>query len=60
MQLLYEFFHYRILDVSTVKILSKGWNLAEIPPKKSMHRAIDDILESIEELKFYKNNIFKS
>ena len=56
---LYEFLHYRIVDVSTIKELVKRW-LPDLkaPAKKECHRALDDILESIEELKFYKQYIF--
>lgn len=58
-----EYLHYRIIDVSTIKELAKRWypkELSNIPQKKFTHRSIDDILESIEELKYYKENIFKS
>ncbi|XP_058050358.1 oligoribonuclease, mitochondrial isoform X2 [Ahaetulla prasina] len=54
--------HYRIIDVSTVKELCRRWYPEdyEIAPKKSAsHRALDDIRESIKELQFYRNNIFK-
>ena len=56
---LYDFLHYRVIDVSTVKELSKRW-LPELtaPKKKLCHRAMDDILESIAEMKFYKQSIF--
>ena len=57
-----EHLHYRIIDVSTVKELCRRWYPMEYnncPTKKGLHRALDDIEESIEELKFYKNNIFK-
>ncbi|XP_065068685.1 oligoribonuclease, mitochondrial-like [Rhopilema esculentum] len=55
--------HYRIVDVSTVKELCRRWYSEEYqkcPVKKERHRALDDIKESIEELKFYRRNIFKS
>jgi len=54
--------HYRIIDVSTVKELAKRWfpNEKATKPKKELaHRALSDILESIEELKYYKKNVFK-
>ncbi len=54
--------HYRIIDVSTVKELSYRWYPDEIksmPVKKFSHRALDDIKESIEELKFYRQTTFK-
>ncbi|XP_044756086.1 oligoribonuclease, mitochondrial isoform X4 [Coccinella septempunctata] len=57
-----EHLHYRIIDVSTVKELCRRWNLEiyKSQPKKGFsHRASDDIKESIEELKFYKEHFFK-
>ena len=49
-------FHYRNLDVSTVKELARRWRpeLAGGFQKKNTHRALDDIRESIEELRFYR------
>jgi len=55
--------HYRIVDVSSVKELCRRWYpevLAHAPVKSLKHRAMDDIRESIDELKFYRNEIFKS
>jgi len=53
--------HYRIVDTSTVKELCKRWYPLLMPPRKKLnHRALDDIKESIEELKFYKETIFKN
>lgn len=50
---------YRMIDVSGIKeLVSRWYPYLNTPPKKKCHRAMDDILESIEELKFYKNNIF--
>jgi oligoribonuclease len=54
--------HYRLVDVSTIKELSKKWYPEIHNPKEnhdSTHRAKDDIIDSINELKFYKENIFK-
>ncbi|XP_071515617.1 oligoribonuclease, mitochondrial [Panulirus ornatus] len=54
--------HYRIVDVSTIKELCRRWYPEEFvasPTKKLSHRALDDIKESIEELKYYKSTIFK-
>lgn len=54
--------HYRIIDVSTIKELSRRWYPEEYslaPQKKSSHRALEDIQESIKELKFYRENVFK-
>ncbi|RME80747.1 MAG: oligoribonuclease, partial [Zetaproteobacteria bacterium] len=51
--------HYRIIDVSTVKELARRWYGLRPPPKRAAHRARDDILESIEELRFYRRAIFR-
>ncbi|KAM5131900.1 oligoribonuclease, mitochondrial-like [Mantella aurantiaca] len=54
--------HYRIVDVSTIKELCRRWYPVEYeyaPKKASSHRALDDIRESIKELQFYRENIFK-
>lgn len=52
---------YRIIDVSSVKELAKRWYSPELAyfKKKNPHRALDDIKESIEELKNYRSKIFK-
>lgn len=54
------FFHYRLIDVSTVKELAKRWypDLPEFS-KRKVHRALDDIRESVAELKYYREKIFK-
>ncbi len=61
MQKLEAFFHYRHLDVSTIKILAKNWapKIANNFNKESNHRALDDIRGSIEELKYYREHLFK-
>ncbi|KAG1686929.1 Oligoribonuclease, mitochondrial [Nymphon striatum] len=54
--------HYRIIDVSTVKELSRRWypqQYSSVPVKKRTHRALDDILESIAELRYYRGAVFK-
>lgn len=54
--------HYRIIDVSSVKELCRRWypeQIKDLPTKKLCHRALDDIIESIEELKGYRKLIFK-
>ncbi len=54
-----DHFHYRSLDVSTIKELVKRWYPKnQPPPKKGTHRALDDIRESIEELRWYRQNLF--
>ena len=58
-----SYFHYRTIDVSTVKELGRRWYdnfYQKSPNKKNNHRALDDILESVNELKFYKDNMFTS
>jgi oligoribonuclease len=55
--------HYRLIDVSTVKELGRRWFpsvLDRMPSKRNAHRAIDDVRESIEELRFYRRNLFRS
>ncbi len=57
-----DFFHYRNVDVSTIKELCKRWypkEYVEMESKSTKHRALDDIKESIEELILYRKNIFK-
>lgn len=55
------FFHYRNLDVSTVKELAKRWKpeVASSFKKKGVHLALDDIRESIGELQHYREHFFK-
>jgi oligoribonuclease len=55
------YFHYRSIDVSTIKELTKRWKpevLNEFT-KKGVHLALDDIIESIDEMKFYREKVFK-
>ena len=55
-----KFLHYRMVDVSTIKELVKRWYPAkELPEKQSNHLALDDIRESIEELRWYRTTFFK-
>ncbi len=57
-----EFLHYRLVDVSTVKELGRRWypeSYARRPQKNATHRALDDIRESIEELRYYRKAFFK-
>ena len=55
MPILENFLHYRNIDVSTIKELAARWrpDIADGVSKQSRHRALDDIKESIEELKYY-------
>jgi oligoribonuclease len=53
------FFHYRIIDVSSIKELVFRWYPSLPPYEKTMeHRSLSDIRESIEELRYYRRNIF--
>ncbi|NLR75388.1 oligoribonuclease [Leeia aquatica] len=56
-----QFFHYRNLDVSTLKELMKRWKpeLAKGLTKHGKHEALADIYESIEELKYYREHFIK-
>ncbi len=53
-----KFCHYRNLDVSTVKELARRWHPELTFKKQSTHRALDDIKESIAELRFYREHLF--
>ena len=55
------FFHYRNLDVSSLKELAKRWKpeVAAGVVKKGSHLALDDIRDSIEELKYYREHFIK-
>lgn len=55
------FFHYRNVDVSTIKELVRRWQpeLLEKFTKSGSHQALDDIRESIAELQFYRSHVFK-
>ena len=58
---LHAYFHYQSIDVSSIKQVARRWYPGRCtPPEKSeQHRALDDIFESIEELRYYKKHIFK-
>lgn len=56
-----SFLHYRIVDVSSIKELARRWyprTYYNAPEKGGNHRALADIRESIEELRFYREAIF--
>lgn len=58
-----RFLHYRTIDVSTIKEVAKVWYPHDTNlrfKKNNVHRALDDILESIEELKHYRQHFFKT
>ncbi|MBA3539158.1 MAG: oligoribonuclease [Deltaproteobacteria bacterium] len=53
--------HYRMVDVSSIKELARRWYpqvVAKQPAKRDSHRALDDIRESIDELRFYRAHVF--
>lgn len=55
--------HYRLVDVSTVKELCRRWypeDFVRAPPKKGAHRALNDIQESLEELRYYRRAVYKT
>jgi oligoribonuclease len=54
--------HYRIVDVSTIKELCRRWypNVFQGYVKKTLHRSLEDILESIDELRYYRQHIFRT
>lgn len=56
-----NYLHYRSVDVSTLKELALRWYpsvIEEAPKKASSHRALDDIRESVAELRFYRQKLF--
>jgi len=59
----YDFLYYRTVDVTTIKVLLNRWYPSDPQisfKKKNAHRALDDIYESIEELKYYRKHFFKN
>ncbi|MCL2848601.1 MAG: oligoribonuclease [Micrococcales bacterium] len=58
---LVEHLHYRVIDVSSIKELARRWYprvYFAAPPKTGGHRALADILESIDELRYYRATLF--
>ena len=56
-----EYLHYRSVDVSTIKELARRWAPAVLdaaPRKDTAHRALDDIRESVDELRYYRDHLF--
>ncbi|MGF1757479.1 oligoribonuclease [Photobacterium sagamiensis] len=55
-----QYFHYRYLDVSTIKELTRRWQPELLAgfTKKGSHLALDDIRDSITELRYYREHIF--
>ena len=60
MPLIDQHLHYRMIDVSSIKELARRWYPDfELPKKNNAHRAMDDIIESINELVFFRKHLFK-
>src|SRR5947199_8572059 len=57
---LHEFLHYKVIDVSSIKLLAMEWygGKYEPPEKQELHRALADIEESIDELRYYRDAVF--
>lgn len=62
-KMIIDHLHHRIFDVSTIKEAAKRWSPLDVvegtPKKKGLHQAREDIIESIEEAKYYKEAIFQ-
>ena len=57
-----DYLHYRSIDVSTIKELARRWypaDLAAFDRKTSAHRAMDDIRESVDELRYWREKVFR-
>lgn len=58
-----EFLHYRSVDVSTIKELARRWypeDLSGFRKKSSAHRAMDDIKESVAEMRYWREKVFRA
>jgi len=57
---LHDFLHYKVVDVSSIKVLINEWygGKYKSPEKQELHRALADIEESIGELAYYRANVF--
>ena len=56
------YLHYRSVDVSTIKELARRWYpeaVSAAPRKRGSHRALGDIVESVEELRYYRQAVFR-
>jgi oligoribonuclease len=60
MPTLHEYLHYKVVDVSSIKLLASEWygGKYESPKKQELHRALSDIEESIAELDYYRRTVF--
>ncbi|CAD6994527.1 probable oligoribonuclease [Ceratitis capitata] len=58
-----EYLHYRIVDISSIKELCSRWRpdiLKSAPKKRFLHRSLEDLEDSIEELIYYREHFFKT
>ena len=57
---LHEFLHYKVIDVSSIKLLATEWygGKYQPPEKQELHRALADIEESIAELRYFRDAVF--
>ena len=58
-----EYLHYRSVDVSTIKELARRWypeDMSGHQKKSSAHRAMDDIRESVSELRYWRERVFRA
>jgi oligoribonuclease len=57
---LHQFLHYKVVDVSSIKVLASEWygGRYKSPKKQELHRALADIEESIAELAYYRKHVF--
>lgn len=58
-----QFLHYRSVDVSTIKELARRWypaDLSNLRKGNSAHRAMDDIVQSVEELRYWRERVFRA
>ena len=60
MPTLEQYFHYRNLDVSSIKELVRRWKpeIVDALKKNMRHQALDDVYDSIDELKYYRQHVF--
>lgn len=57
-----NYLHYRSIDVSTIKELARRWYpdaLGALPRKAGAHRALGDVMESVSELRYYRQSVFR-
>lgn len=55
-------FHYRVIDVSSIKEIARRWFpdlITRSPKKRFSHRVVEDIEDSIEELRYYRSTMFR-